>query len=535
MRQKRPNFILFIADQMRADHVACYGNPTVKTAAIDALAARGMRFSRFYVNCPICMPNRAAMMTSRMPTLCRVRHNGIPLDRDAVTFVDLLRAAGYATALIGKSHLQNINGSQVDPYIFERRLVGDLPPEELSDASRRRLTGPDYEIELNPRWIAGTNREVPSPYYGFDFVRFANGHSDRVQGHYADWLKERHPDPASLRGPANALPSNAIAAPQTWRTAMPEHLYPTSYVEETSIDYLAERAAAADGAPFFLQCSFPDPHHPFAPPGRYFDMYDPAQIPLPESFAYIERHETALAARLRREHAEGNAKNLAAMPFACGPEAVRQCIALTYGMITMIDGAIERIVHRLSSLGLADDTVLIFTSDHGDFMGDHGLMLKMGLHYQGVIRVPFIWSDPRDHGPRSTDLLGSTIDIGPSVLARAGLAPNNGVQGFDVIGAARDGTSLPRRGILIEEDELGGHLGSAQGLRTRTLVTDQWRLSLWEGMPDGELFDLKNDPHELNNLWFDPAHAAMRAEMMEAMLRETIRLTDTAPLAAHLA
>src|SRR6187401_2804971 len=108
--RSRPNFLLFITDQHRADFLGCYGHPVLRTPHIDSIAARGIAFDKFYVASPVCMPNRASLMTGRMPSAHGVRSNGIPLSRDAVTFVDLLRDAGYATALIGKSHLQNFTG-----------------------------------------------------------------------------------------------------------------------------------------------------------------------------------------------------------------------------------------------------------------------------------------------------------------------------------------------------------------------------------------------------------------------------------------
>src|SRR5205807_9242294 len=106
----RPSFLLFITDQHRADYLGCYGHPVLRTPHIDSIAARGTRFERFYVATPVCMPNRATLMTGRMPSLHRVRSNGIPLSLAANTFVDALRASGYATALVGKSHLQNFTG-----------------------------------------------------------------------------------------------------------------------------------------------------------------------------------------------------------------------------------------------------------------------------------------------------------------------------------------------------------------------------------------------------------------------------------------
>ncbi len=533
----RPNFLFITTDQQRADHLGCYGNPLLRTPAIDGLAERGTAFDRFYVACPICMPNRIAILTGRMPSVNGSRHNGIPLALDAVTFVDLLRAAGYHTGLVGKSHAQNITGRNLaDRDIFPRATDGAPPPELLSDASRLRRTGPDYEAELMPLWHESPDRNGPeTPYYGYDFVRFANGHSDHVQGHYTRWLAARSENPDGLRGPQNALPAPDLTAPQAWRTAMPEDLYPTTYIAETSEAFIDHHLDNRPDDPFFLHCSFTDPHHPFTPPGRYFDLYDPADVDLPPSFDAIDPNEPEFLTRLRQAHREGTAVKDGPTPFCVGAEETRQIIALTYGMIAMIDDAIIRLMAHLERRGILENTVVIFTSDHGDFMGDHGLMLKHGLHYEGVLRVPFIWSDPDSPHPRRSDVPASSIDIGTSVLARAGLVPNNGNQGFDVMALANDPEASPRRGILIEEDELGAHLGVEQGLRTRTYIQDNWRLTLWQGMDGGQLYDRNADPHELQNLWHSAEFAGRKAKLIEAMLRESIRLTDTAPYATHLA
>lgn len=137
---RQPNILLISTDQQRADHLDCYGNPVVRTPAIDSLAARGTVFDRFYVACPICMPNRAAILTGRMPTVNGTRQNGIPLARDAVTFVDVLRAGGYHTGLVGKCHAQNITGKPLEvAAIFPQTATGTPPPEALAEAGRERL------------------------------------------------------------------------------------------------------------------------------------------------------------------------------------------------------------------------------------------------------------------------------------------------------------------------------------------------------------------------------------------------------------
>ena len=170
--------------------------------------------------------------------------------------------------------------------------------------------------------------------------------------------------------------------------AIPEELYPTAYVAERTIKYLENYSRSDRAKPFFLQCSFPDPHHPFTPPGRYWDMYDPAEMPLPPSFNPGERPIVPHLRRLYQERTAQEANKDGQRTFAVTEREAREATALTYGMITMIDDAIGSILAWLKTLRLDDDTVVIFTSDHGDFMGDHQLLLKGALHYRGLVRVP---------------------------------------------------------------------------------------------------------------------------------------------------
>ena len=218
---QQTNFLLIITDQHRADHLSCYGNKIVRTPNIDGLAAAGTRFDRFYVATPICMPNRATLMTGRMPSLHGARQNGIPLSLTATTFVDILRATGYHTALIGKCHLQSINGNV--PTIGMPAPDPELafPPEELREAEKDRRQQGRYDQELPATWSQDPEFEPALPYYGFERVELAIGHGDKVVGHYARWLQQRHAEPDTLRGPANQLPGNSYVAPQAWRTRVP--------------------------------------------------------------------------------------------------------------------------------------------------------------------------------------------------------------------------------------------------------------------------------------------------------------------------
>ena len=155
-----PNFILFITDQQRADFLGCYGHPILRTPHIDSIAARGVAFDRFYVASPVCMPNRASLMTGRMPSVHGVRHNGVPLGADAVTFVDLLRDAGYATALVGKSHLQNFTGQA--PLARRADARKRAPSAALAEAIRHDLAGARYAQE-SPAFWAAKNPRLQTP------------------------------------------------------------------------------------------------------------------------------------------------------------------------------------------------------------------------------------------------------------------------------------------------------------------------------------------------------------------------------------
>lgn len=226
----RPNFLFIITDQQRADHVGCYGNEIVKTPAIDSLAKRGLRFDNLFVATPVCMPNRASIMTGRMPSLHGGRHNGIPLARDHVTFVELLRDAGYRTALIGKSHLQSVTGIP-SPQRFASRDGYRAPSEKLQDAYKNNRSGADYELENMKRWDTPLAGRTSADFYGFTDIEIVADHADAAGGDYLLWARDRHSNFDQLVGQKNALADDRIHAPQCWRTAVPEELYSTTYVK----------------------------------------------------------------------------------------------------------------------------------------------------------------------------------------------------------------------------------------------------------------------------------------------------------------
>jgi arylsulfatase A-like enzyme len=527
-RTTRPNFLLFITDQQRADHVGAYGNAVVHTPHIDRLATEGFLAERCYVASPICMPNRGSLMTGRMPSVHGARHNGVPLPLDAQTFVERLREEGYRTALVGKSHLQNITGT--------RALYPPATGPHTRGEARRQPPG-RYDQETGPRWEQDAGLDMDLPFYGFESVDLVINHGDTAGGHYRRWLQSEHPGVAAVVGPEHAIPTpdyDLSGCGQAWRTRVPPELSTTSYVARRACERMSELAAS--GQPFFLQCSFPDPHHPFTPPGRYWDLHRPQDMDLPASFHIRRSGPMPHLDWLHEQRDRGRAVKDSPAMFAATEREVREALALNYGSIAHIDDAVGRVLEHLDALGVAGDTVVIFTSDHGDYFGDHQLLWKGPLHYQGVTRVPLVWRDPAAaHSRRSTQLC-STIDIAPTVLARAGCTPYNGIQGRSLLPVMRDDSPLAdRTALLIEEEGQRVMFGFPGRTRMRTLQTDRFRLSIYAGAGWGELYDLQADPHEAANLWDDPAHAGLRHDLLHQLATLMMNHADESPSPTALA
>jgi arylsulfatase A-like enzyme len=530
---QRPNVLLIVTDQQRADHLGCAGHPLLRTPHIDALARQGVRASRFHAASTTCMSNRATLMTGRLPSLHGVVHNGINLSRDHTTFVELLQAGGYATALIGKSHLQSFGYDGPLRRRWNEDSVGTPPPPDLLDANKRPRSGQGYGDEWTPDWRTGARRAVDTPYYGFGHVELATLHGDQVHGDYAHWLAQQHPAPDTLRGREHALPDTRYSAPQAWRTAMPESLYPSTWIGERGCAWLREHASQPNRQPFFLKVSFPDPHHPFTPPGRFWDLYRPEDVALPESF-HAPGNSQLLADVHRYTREGGSREGYGA--FGVSERECQEILALTFGMIALIDEQVGRLTTTLRELGLDDNTVVVFTSDHGDMMGDHGTVLKGAMHFDGLTRVPFVWRDPAS----STQGLvmsqpASTLDIAQTVLARCGLAPFNGMQGLNLLPWLNEPTrAAPERpGVIVESEPVVLPHGRTRRYRLRSLISAGWRLTV-SNLPElCELYNLRTDPLEQHNLWHE--RPAERGELCAQLLVELSEQADRSPLPTAIA
>ncbi len=501
---ERMNVLLILTDQQRADHLSCAGNPDLKTPNLDRFASEGIRFTNAYCANPMCMPNRSTIFTGKYPSIHGVRCNGINLNPDIPTFTQSLLDSGYHTCSFGKIHL-NWYGT---PW------------------SRKHFS---YEM-LIPFIYTPKDKQkpLPKPYYGLDEVELTVGHGDAVGGHYLDWIEEKAPEYLKLiKTRATKLFDQIL-----FESPIPEDLYQTSYITEKMISFLERYSEGKYGdKPFFVHCSFPDPHHPVCPPGKYQEMYNPDNIEISSTLNEIEKlynHEVLKnyvniypRTRLRETN----------------EEEVRKFQAYTYGALSLIDRGVGQILAALNSLGLEKNTMVIFSSDHADLMGDHGLLLKGPAHFQGLIKVPFIWKVPgMTKAGAITDSLVSSIDIPITILnllnVKSKLQPT-GMQGYDITPILKEPSVKIRDHCIIEEDE-DAHKSTKQkiyrNLRVRTMVIEDYRITFyqgWEGI--GDLFDLKNDPHEQNNLWHDKNFREVRDKLMYKMFHEILDLQDQFP------
>lgn len=501
--QQRPNVLFIITDQHRADHVGFMGNEVVRTPNLDAIAARGTVFENAWVANPVCMPNRSTIMTGRMPSAHGVVFNDRSLEWGAATHVRQFREAGWRTALIGKSHLQHgLSRNAVFPVDAAPVVADPYPPgwNELEHAE-------SYEAGV-PDW--------PDDFYGFGHVELAIDHGARVSGHHLRWALDRGGEYDDLVVPQAPEAPARRRSDRWWQIYEPPYdpdLHSTTFVAERAIAFIEESAAAAE--PWLAWASFPDPHHPMTPPGEWFDRYSPADMELPASIDDPMEHSFAHLRHIKSITADQQRGWVGVMG-AGDHDMVREAIAATYGMIEFIDDGVGRIVGAIERLGQLDNTIVVFTSDHGDMMGDHGLMLKGFIPYRGTLQVPFVIADPRRSASRTTSLAGS-IDIGSTLTDLCGVAPHDGVQGRSLVPILEDPAATVRDHVLIEDDLRDGLAGRRRlPTRIRTVVSEEgWKYTR-NNRGETMLFDLGADAAELDELSHLDAAATAHANAVLA-------------------
>ncbi|TDE09855.1 sulfatase [Jiangella asiatica] len=485
-----PNILLITTDQ---HHHRALGHhtPVLRTPHLDRIANEGARFDRAYCPNPLCSPSRSSLITGRYPSAHGCWTIGTSLDRESRTVGHLLGAAGYATSLIGKAHFEPLAATPDQPSLERAELLRDLA------------------------FWAGFH----GPYYGFDHIELARNHADeRWAGqHYALWM-ESH----GLANWREFFRGGSHYTPREHVWDLPEESHYTHFVAERTI--AAMDSAVGAGRPFFTWASFQDPHPPYLVPEPWASMYSPDDVQpgtladgeleaMPEWFGLTQEDDPDFSAWQETEHA-----NHGFVGHRVEPDRLRRDLAVYYGMISLVDAGIGRLLDHLERQGLAGETLVVFTTDHGHFLGQHGLTAKGPFHYEDLIRIPMLARYPgRIPAGSQVTALQSLIDLAPTFLRAAGLPVPGDMQGVDQLDVWC-GTREPAREHVLVENR---HQPTA--VHIRTYVDERYKMTLYRDQPAGELFDLQRDPGELRNLFDDPSHAELRAEVSHRFLNAEIR------------
>ncbi len=504
MANRRPHVLLVTTDQQRGDCMG-FDRRSVRTPELDRLAGRGTRFATCITPNPMCQPARASILTGKLPYSNGVRDNGRNLDEafgeDGLGAV--FARAGYHTSFVGKAHFSTHETfaatGRPECYISTSALPADWGGPYFGFRS--------VQLTLRPHHHCAWN----DPPYTLHYENFLNSDGNgRLRWQSA---KEQVPPPTEH--------------PQAWRTPLEDRWQSTTWIGARAMELIETMG----DTPEFAWISFPDPHPPFLASNPWSHMYDPAEIDIPEHREPdLERrpwwHAAFMEHRRRgdvqRSHAEGG-RNWSDTGHL-GEAELRQITAIYYGMISAIDHQIGRMVAALDQVGQLENTIIVFTSDHGEWLGDHGLLLKGPMLYDGLLRVPLIIAGPGAPAGRVVDDPVSTLDLRATLAELAGIAasPDNGRSLVPVMHGRE------ARDFALNEWEVDA-ARSGISLDLRTVRTRRHRMSADLTSGAGELYDLEDDAFETDNLWDDPAHRDVRDDLLQIINSRPDDMIPAAP------
>ncbi len=477
MAEPRPNILWLCSDQQRWDTIGRLGNPHIQTPTLDALAAEGTAFRRAYTQSPICTPSRASMLTGRYPASHGVYRNGnaaFPVHETLVTRT--LADAGYDCGLVGKLHLSAAKKYEHRPDDGYRVFHWSHRPEP--DAAR----GDDYES-----WLRFDKRVDPEELY-----RSVSG----------------------FCGPG-----------------VPAALSQTTWCAEMALRFIEDRR----DTPWLLSVNFFDPHAPFDAPPEFLSQVDPNALPPPlwrdsdagrwRDFEHVDQQQVRPRdPRLRLGERSGS--NLGAHEdFAANvPDAydALEVKANYYAMIQQIDAQVARLVEALRRTGQLENTIVLYHSDHGEQLGDHGLILKGCRFFDGLVRVPMLWAWPGRIRPAlESEALVELVDIAPTLLEAAGLPQPWQMQGRSLL-PILDGRADPARHKSHVVSEFWDSITGSDHTHGSMVFDGRWKSVVYHGHSIGEIFDQDADPGEFDNLWPDTALRADRLKVHLDALAATV-------------
>jgi len=473
----RPNILIISADQHRADCLGVAGRK-VKTPHLDALASEGTRFGSCITPSVACQPARASILTGQLCRTHGVHDNGIDLDprTGEKGFAGTLSSAGYDTGFFGKAHFSN----------YWPKAPSGTPECSISSSRYDEAwNGPYMGFEHVELALSGKDGFLPEqPPRGQHYERFfhADGKGEQKLSDYAS------------NRDTSALPDLC------WQSELAPAHHSTPWTADRAIDWI--RHGRAQDKPFCSWVSFPDLQHPYDCPAPWAGLHNPKEVDLPshrtltpESLPWWYRSALARSGSLLEERVDRSARGRNAGQKT--DRELREIIANTYGKIAFIDHQVGRLMNTLAEQGLMENTHVFYISDHGDWLGDHGLTLKGPMFYDCLLRVPMIWRGPNVPQNRVNYEPVSTLDLVPSIMELTSTSPRLQCHGESLL-SLLDGQG--KRDFAMSEWELlPGRVDAKVSLRS--VRTRTYKLTKEMNSGKGELYDLLADPNEMNNLF----------------------------------
>ncbi|MCD6291067.1 MAG: sulfatase-like hydrolase/transferase [Anaerolineae bacterium] len=473
MANERPNILWICTDQQRFDTIHALGNPYIRTPNLDRLVSEGVAFTRAYTQNPICTPSRGSFLTGYYPTTVRVNRNGgayFPPEAARKLITRKLANIGYDCGLAGKLH--------------------------LSAAHNRVERRPDDGYRVF-RWSHHPYPETFWPTEQHDYQRWL-----RDQG--VNW--EDAYGTTKLEGwDGGELYSPGIAA----------RYHQTTWCANEAISFITE----PHEGPWLMSVNPFDPHPPFDPPPEYLERMDVDSMPLP----LFDPRE------LESQLAFQGIDHQTEVPRPPYEYDARRMIAAYYAQIELIDTQVGRMLDALEESGQRENTIVIFMSDHGEMLGDHGLLFKGCRFYEGAVHVPLIisWPGHFQAGLRSNALV-ELVDIVPTLLEITGLPIPNDMAGKSLL-PILTGQAAPDHHHDFVLSEYRDTLARPYASRGSMIFDGRYKLCVYHGHEVGELYDLQEDPHEFHNLWDDPDKQSIKLDLMKRAFDAFILASDLGP------
>jgi arylsulfatase A-like enzyme len=481
----KPNILLITSDQQHWNTLGAF-NSEISTPNLDRLVKEGTTFTRSYCPNPTCTPTRASIITGMYPSQHGAWTLGTKLLEDVHTVGEDFREAGYHSALVGKAHFQPLASTEKYPSLEAYPILQDL----------------DYWKENN------------GPFYGFDHVELARNHTNEshVGQHYVLWMEEK----GCLNWRDYFLPPTGTMDPSILhKWPIPEKYHYNTWIAERT-NALLEQYKEEDQS-FFLWASFFDPHPDYLVPEPWDTMYDPSQLTIP-AITPGEHDQNPPHFHLTQEEYPDFE------PWNEGEFAVhgyhshsalysehdrKQLVATYYGMISLMDKYIGNILNKLDELGLADNTIVVFTTDHGHFFGQHGLQAKGGFHYEDLIKIPFIVRYPgKVPAGETSSAIQSLVDLAPTFLSLCGISIPHHMTGLDQSQVWCGQKSQIRNHAICEFRH------TPTTIHQKTYVDERYKITVYYNQTYGEIFDLQEDPGEIRNLWSNPEYQNLKSELL---------------------